>query len=103
VAAAPCSLDETAYGDRIAEWERLLDGAGTRTLPDGGRAARLPADRSAEAARPAVAEQRCCPLFSFRLDFAGDHVELVANVPDEAESLIAALFDRNVDSAEGCR
>ncbi|MGH3615079.1 MAG: hypothetical protein ACRDRK_21300 [Pseudonocardia sp.] len=97
-----CSLDGGAYRDRIAEWGRLLDGAEIKTLPDGGRTARLPADRAEQVARLVVAEQRCCPFFSFRLDFSGEYVELVAYAPVGAEVLVAALFDRAPAAGEGC-
>ena len=69
-------------------------------LPDGGRAARLPADRAATLAQLIVAEQQCCPFFSFRLTFAGAHIELVAQAPEGAEPLVAALFDRDPSPAE---
>jgi MerR family copper efflux transcriptional regulator len=94
-----CSLDGDAYGDRIEEWRRLLDGAEVEQLPDGGRAARLPANRAAALAQLVVAEQQCCPFFSFRLTFAGAHIELVAHAPEGAETLAAALFDRDPPAA----
>ena len=96
-----CSLDGGAYGDRIDEWRRLLDGAEVERLPDGGRAVRLPADRAAAVAQLIVAEQQCCPFFSFRLTFAGAHIELVAQAPGGAETLVAALFDRDSSAAAG--
>jgi MerR family copper efflux transcriptional regulator len=90
-----CSLDKGEYGDRTEEWGRLLDGAEVERLPDGGRAARLPADRAAALAQLVVAEQQCCGFFSFRLTFAGADIELVAHAPEGAETLVAALFDRD--------
>ncbi|WP_433292337.1 MerR family transcriptional regulator [Pseudonocardia sp. CA-142604] len=94
-----CSLDGSAYGDRIEEWRRLLDGAEVERLPDGGRAARLPAERAAALAQLIVAEQQCCPFFSFRLTFAGAHIELVAHAPGGAEPLVAGLFDQDPSAA----
>ncbi|GAA1167812.1 MerR family transcriptional regulator [Pseudonocardia alaniniphila] len=94
-----CSLDGSAYGDRIEEWRRLLDGAEVEQLPDGGRAARLPAERAAALAQLIVAEQQCCPFFSFRLTFAGAHIEQVARAPEGAEPLVAALFDQDLSAA----
>lgn len=102
VTVIACSLDGSAYRDRVAEWGRLLAGADIRALPHGGQAARLPADRAGEVAGLVVAEQRCCPFLSFRIDFAGDHVELVVHAPDGAEALAAALFGRDAREGEGC-
>jgi DNA-binding transcriptional MerR regulator len=94
-----CSLDGSAYGDRIEEWRRLLDGAEVERLSDGGRAARLPAGRAVALAQLIVAEQQCCPFFSFRLTFAGAHIELVAHAPEGAEPLVTALFDQDPSAA----
>lgn len=88
-----CSLDGSAYADRIEEWRRLLTGAEIVRLPDGGRAARLPVDRADRLVALVVAEQRCCPFFSFRLTFDGASVELVAHAPEDAEMLVRAMFD----------
>lgn len=101
-AVIACSLGAGAYQERISEWGNLLDHAEITALPDGGRTARMPADRAEQAARLVVAEQQCCPFFSFRLDFAGDSVELVVHAPEEAESLVAALFARDQAVGEGC-
>jgi len=100
--AIACSLDGREYRDRLDEWVRLLDGAEIETLPDGGRAARLPADRADRVARLVAAEQRCCPFFSFRLDFSGAHIELGAHAPKGSEALVDALFDREAMAEEGC-
>jgi MerR family copper efflux transcriptional regulator len=102
VTVIACSLGGGAYQDRIAEWRRLLDGAEIRALSDGGRAARLPADRAGEVARLVVAEQQCCPFFSFHLDFTGEQVELIAHAPDGVEALVVALFDRDPVAGENC-
>lgn len=97
-----CALDAGAYRARLDEWDRLLAAATITALDDGGRIARLPADRAAEVARLVVAEQQCCPFFSFRLDFTGDTVELVAHAPAGAEASVAALFDRDPAEVESC-
>jgi MerR family transcriptional regulator, copper efflux regulator len=89
-----CSLDAGAYRDRIDEWDNLLDGAEVTVLRDGGRSARIPAERAGDATRLAVAEQRCCPFLSFGLEFAGDRVVLTARAPEQARELVDALFDR---------
>lgn len=98
-AVIACSLEGSAYRDRIDEWRHLLVGAEIIALPDGGRVARLPADRAEQATRLVIAEQRCCPFFSFRLEFTGDLVELTVHAPDGADALVAGLFEREPD---GC-
>lgn len=97
-----CSLGAGAYQQRRNEWARLLDAAAVSALPDGGRVARLPADRAGELARLVVAEQRCCPFFSFRIDFTGETVELVAHSADGADALMIGLFDRISADAASC-
>lgn len=89
-----CSLDGGAYRDRIDDWHRLLASAEVGALPDGGRTARLPADRAEQVARLVVAEQRCCPFLAFRLELTGELVELTAHAPRGGEALVAELFDR---------
>jgi MerR family copper efflux transcriptional regulator len=92
-APVACSLDASAHLDRIDDWRRMLDGAEVVRLSDGGRAARVPADRADRLAALVVAEQRCCPFLSFRLTFDGATVELVAHAPADAGTVLSALFD----------
>jgi len=80
-------------------WRTLLDGACREALPGGGLRVRLPIAHAAQLARLVVAEQQCCPFFTFRLTLACDHVELDAHAPDGAEDLVAALFS---DQAPAC-
>jgi MerR family transcriptional regulator, copper efflux regulator len=88
-----CSLTADQHGTRIQDWDAMLDGAHREGLPDGGIRIRLPIGRADQLARLVVAEQQCCPFFTFRLTIAGEHVELDAHAPDGAEALIKGLFD----------
>lgn len=94
-----CSLDPAGYRDRAADWRRLLAGAERTHLSGGGMLVRLPAERAAGLAALAVAEQECCPFFTFRITLAGTYVELEAHAPGSAESLVAALFAETDDSS----
>lgn len=82
----------------IQDWRTLLDSAHREPLPDGGMRIRLPIASASQLAQLVVAEQHCCPFFTFRLTLAGDHVELEARAPDGAESLLADLFGEQVCS-----
>ncbi|HEX4830881.1 MAG TPA: MerR family transcriptional regulator [Trebonia sp.] len=86
-----CSLDGPAAGDRIRQWRALLAAAEREQLP-GGISLTLPADRAAEVAGLAAAEQRCCPFLDFRLRFAGPLLHLEVRAPAEAATLLAGLF-----------
>lgn len=93
-----CSLTADQYGTRMQDWRTLLDYAHREALPDGGIRVRLPITRASELAQLVVAEQECCPFFTFRLTLAGDHVELDAHAPDGAETLFTGLFGEQAPS-----
>jgi MerR family transcriptional regulator, copper efflux regulator len=97
-APVACSLTVGQYGARVREWRTLLDGAHREILPDGSMRVRLPIARASELAQLVVAEQRCCPFFTFRLTLAGDHVGLDAYGPGGVEPLIAGLFGEQASS-----
>jgi MerR family transcriptional regulator, copper efflux regulator len=59
IAAVACTLDGEDMRQRAVQWRTLLDGAHREPIP-GGLRLTLPADRAAEIAELAVAEQRCC-------------------------------------------
>ncbi|QJY47810.1 MerR family transcriptional regulator [Pseudonocardia broussonetiae] len=87
-----CSLDGDGYSDRIEQWRTLLAAADREELRDGGIAVRLPAVDAGRLAELVVAEQQCCPFFTFELTFIGATVVLTAHAPEGAEPLVAALF-----------
>jgi MerR family transcriptional regulator, copper efflux regulator len=68
-----CSLGGPAASERIRQWQDLLAGAGREPIPDGIKLT-MPADRAAEVAGLAAAEQHCCPFFDFRLRLTGQQL-----------------------------
>jgi DNA-binding transcriptional MerR regulator len=88
---ADCSLPGDDMASRAAAWREVLDGAVRADIAGGLRLA-LPAGRAAAIAELAVAEQRCCPFFDFRLHFGGPVLHLEVRVPAEASDLLATLF-----------
>lgn len=97
-APVACSLTADQYSARVQEWRALLDGAHREALSNGGIRVRLPIGRAGQLAQLAVAEQQCCPFFTFQLTLAGDHAELDAHAPDGAEALVAGLFGEQTAS-----
>jgi DNA-binding transcriptional MerR regulator len=92
--AAPvaCSLGGEGLARRGADWRAALDGAAPpEAIPDGVRLT-LPADRTAQVAALASAEQRCCPFFDFRLHLDGPVLHLEVRAPAEGAALLVALF-----------
>jgi MerR family transcriptional regulator, copper efflux regulator len=90
-AAVGCTLDGADMRHRAVQWRTLLDGARRESIPDGLRLT-LPADRAAEIAGLAVAEQRCCAFFDFRMQLAGPALHLEVRAPADAAGLLAGLF-----------
>jgi MerR family copper efflux transcriptional regulator len=95
-----CSLDEDGYSDRIEQWRTLLADADREKLRDGGVAVRLPAVHAGRLAELVVAEQECCPFFTFELVFSGATVVLAVRAPEGAESLVAALLNTDLADTE---
>lgn len=89
-----CTLDATAAGDRLAEWDAMLKSAGHRVaLPGGG--VRIEFDATvdvAELARLARAEQQCCAFFQFAVTIDGRGVGLEVRAPAEALDFVTGLF-----------
>jgi DNA-binding transcriptional MerR regulator len=86
-----CSLEGQAMGDRISQWQSLLNDAGHQPIPDGVRLT-VPAERAARIAELAAAEQQCCPFLDFRLHFAGQLLHLDVRAPAEAASMLTDVF-----------
>ncbi|PSL00062.1 DNA-binding transcriptional MerR regulator [Murinocardiopsis flavida] len=91
VPAVACSLDGDGIEKRIGRWQALLRGARREEAPGGLRVG-LPAERAAEAAGLAAAEQRCCAFFSFSLRFDHGTVYLDVQAPAEARSMLIDIF-----------
>ncbi|TSD93957.1 MerR family transcriptional regulator [Skermania sp. ID1734] len=89
----PCSLTGSEFDDRADEWRHVVTAAiESREVADGWvlRFCADPALASRIAAL-AVAEQRCCPFFAFRIEVR-DVVELTVSVPGEARDAVTAMF-----------
>ncbi|OLT24102.1 MerR family transcriptional regulator [Actinomadura sp. CNU-125] len=90
-APVACSLDGDGLDERVAQWQRLIDGAARQEIEDGIRLT-LPADRAAAVAELAAAEQRCCPFFGFRLDLDGPSLHLEVRAAEEGTTMLTDLF-----------
>lgn len=90
-APVACALDGPAMSGRIRQWHDLLADAEREPLADGIRLT-ISADRAAQAAGLAAAEQRCCPFFDFRIHFTGQRMDLEVRAPAEAASMLTGLF-----------
>jgi DNA-binding transcriptional MerR regulator len=89
-----CTLAPGAMLDRLAEWQALLDRAGSRTATaDGGVRIELAADVSLDAlAHLVAAEQSCCAFFSFAITVDERGIALEVCAPDGAADIVASLF-----------
>ncbi|MFD0902156.1 MerR family transcriptional regulator [Actinomadura sediminis] len=90
-APVACSLDGDGLGERVAQWRRLIDGAGRQEIEDGVRLT-LPAARAADIAALAAAEQRCCPFFGFRLLLDGPELHLEVHASEDGAAMLVELF-----------
>jgi MerR family transcriptional regulator, copper efflux regulator len=90
-APVACSLDGPGAGDRIRQWQDLLAGAEREPIPDGMKLT-MPADRAAQVAGLAAAEQQCCPFFDFRLHLAGPEMHLEVRAPAAAATMLTSLL-----------
>lgn len=90
-APVACSLDGDGVAERTAQWRRLVGDAVVQKIGNGIRLT-IPADRATDITALAVAEQRCCPFFDFRLHLDGPVLHLEVRAPDEGAGLLAELF-----------
>ena len=99
-AAVACSLDGEHYEDRVARWREVLGDAPRARTATGGVTVQLPAAQASAIADLVVAEQRCCPFFTFHLAFVGATAEFTADALAQAQPLVAALFGVDAASVE---
>jgi hypothetical protein len=88
-----CTLQVDAMPSRIEDWAWMLRFVTGRSSVDGGL--RLELDPSAplgDLTRLARAEQDCCQFFSFALTVDARGVGLEVRAPDDARSIVHALF-----------
>ncbi|CAL9339546.1 hypothetical protein SUDANB121_00250 [Nocardiopsis dassonvillei] len=86
-----CSLGARDTAERLGRWKAVLRGAEREEVSAGLRVS-LPADRAAEVAGLAAAEQRCCPFFSFSLVFDHESVHLEVGAPEHARAFLGEVF-----------
>jgi DNA-binding transcriptional MerR regulator len=92
-ASIACSLQPDVIGSRIDDWNRVLARAKTRETVPGG--VRVSFDREVDLvdlAELVDAEQSCCSFFAFAIEVTTDRVWLEITGPEDAETLIAAVF-----------
>ena len=91
-----CTLDGglDAMRGRIDEWAAVIGRATGREPADGGVTLVYDHDPAltVELARLAAAEFACCSFFSFALKVAPDGVRFTVTAPDEAATVLTALF-----------
>ena len=88
-----CSLQPDSVGERLQDWQRVLQSATTRTSVPGG--VRVVFDRDVEVAalaQLAAAEQACCSFFRFDIGIGTDGITLDVTGPAESQQVIAAVF-----------
>ncbi|MFI1956150.1 MerR family transcriptional regulator [Streptomyces xinghaiensis] len=90
-APVACSLSGDGLRERTARWRQLVDGALRERIDDGTRLT-VPAERAADIAALATAEQQCCPFFDFRLHLDGSVLHLEVRASGEGAALLTELF-----------
>jgi MerR family copper efflux transcriptional regulator len=95
VAGIGCSLGAIDIERRVSDWRRLLASAKGRERGDG--TFRAVFDPSAGLITEVVdlcrAEIACCPFFTFDVQISASAVAVTISGPDDALSLITAVFD----------
>jgi DNA-binding transcriptional MerR regulator len=95
VGAVPiaCSLSGTDMGERIEDWQRILDDVTSRRpLPGGTRLELGDPTRIADLAALVEAEQTCCPFFSFAITIDQRGLALEVTAPTDGQDLLATVF-----------
>ncbi|MGH3477033.1 MAG: MerR family transcriptional regulator [Acidimicrobiales bacterium] len=88
-----CSLSGADMGERIEDWQRVIDGVSRRQIVPGGMRLGF-GDRSriTELAALVEAEQTCCPFFSFAITIDQSGLALEVTAPADGQDLLAAVF-----------
>jgi MerR family copper efflux transcriptional regulator len=88
-----CTLPVDAVPGRVEDWAEVLRSVTSRSSVDGGVRLGLDPDVPiGDLARLARAEQDCCRFFSFALTVDAHGVGLEVRAPDDALSIVHALF-----------
>lgn len=95
--AIACSLEGSAQGERLAQWQSVLAGAPIEHDVD-GVVATLPVATAAVLAELVVAEQECCPFLRFEIEFTPMNLRLSITADEHARAFIDDLV--RVDRAQ---
>jgi MerR family transcriptional regulator, copper efflux regulator len=88
-----CNLGSQSIGNRLDEWQCLLEHVVGRELTDNGLRATFSVDTPVdELIRLVTAEQDCCRFFSFAITVDGRGLALEVSAPDEALPVLHGLF-----------
>jgi DNA-binding transcriptional MerR regulator len=91
-----CTIEPASLGDRLTEWQTVLDHARDRDATDDG-ALRIGFDAGVDVGRLAAlvaAEQRCCAFFAFALTVDHRGLALEVRAPRDAAGIVDELFGR---------
>lgn len=88
-----CTIDQTEAGQRIRDWQAVLEYVTDRAPIDGGiRLTFGPTADVAEITRLARAEWACCSFFAFSVTVDDRGTALEVRAPDEARELVTSAF-----------
>jgi DNA-binding transcriptional MerR regulator len=90
-----CSLHPDMVGGRIDDWNRVLAKAKSRESVSTGLRVGFDRDRDLDLVELAAlvdAEQSCCSFFTFGIGVTTDRVWLDVTGPDDAQTVITAVF-----------
>lgn len=93
-----CSLG-AGQGERITEWHEALADAPTRRVAGGARV-ELPVDVLSQISALAVAEQECCPFFTFDIALRGPRFTLTITAPPEGTPMLDDLLPSSTERAD---
>lgn len=88
-----CTLPASQMGGRLDDWTAVLHHVDRREPIDGGVRLRLSSETPlADLARLMVAEQACCPFFSFSLVVDTRGTSLEVRAPEDALAMVHTVF-----------
>lgn len=88
-----CTIEPAMAGERIVDWQAILDHVTERGQIDGGvRLGFGPDIDLAEVTRLAQAEWECCSFIAFSITVDGRGVALEVRAPAEARDLVTSVF-----------
>ena len=93
-----CSLG-AEQGERTAEWHEALADAPTRRVAGGVRV-ELPVEALNQISALAIAEQECCPFFTFDIALRGPQFTLTFTAPPEGMPMLDALLPDSVEAED---